>query len=358
MGAAQTAPHAAHRLRRIVVRVIGVVTLVFAIGFTTSIPTQGWWHVPIGLVLYGAALGLLLSRWARRDGAVPGHPGARRVLRYGVVGVGIVSLVWATWLATESVNPIDPLFLSTSSACGSAVWPRRFVSPSASELAQAKPSQFQTGLADQVTASFASGDCGAAIANQRALALLFLQVGILLVWAGRLRPGVERGPPPVRASLVGRPWVVAAAVVVVLLVAGVGLAVHSHHDVTLAEETDRQAATWLETYPPRLTRLEVAVSAMVPAMEARDFEVLSRQCRAAETQASSLDAASKALPNGMGLVLADDLRAFSRDTDTAFAACVYGSDHHDWQYLKTHMRPALVAAAGVGEQIQKLAYYR
>ena len=279
-----------------------------------------------------------------------------------LVGLGIVSLMWATWLATETVNPIDPLFLSTSSNCGSAVWPRRFPSPSPSALAKATPSQFRSDLSSELVASFASGDCGDAISNQRALTLLFVQVGILLVWTGLRRPRAEAAAEEststtARPTLVRHPLVFAGAVVALLLVAGVGLAVRSHHDLSVAEETDRQAASWLATYPPRLTRLTVMVAAMVPAMQARDFASLSRQCRAADTQLTTLDRVVDALPTGMGLLLADDLRAFNRDTHDAFEACIYGSDRQDWQYLKTHMRPALVAATTVGNQIEQLAHY-
>jgi hypothetical protein len=371
------------RFRRILARATGGVAVVAAALVVCGFASGSWWQLALAAALYLIGFGLLRSRSARRDpDLVPGHLAWRRRLRWLLVGAGVASVVLATWLATEMVHPNDPIFLSTQAVCGSAVMPRRFDGvPAAATTAGTG----QTVSAD-IARVFASSDCGRAIADQRAFALLFAQFGLLAIWAGLLRPLVEApleragdtptvehdlevlpdlvptppAPPTERPAttqthLVAQPGRVVAIGLAVLVLAGAANAWDSHHDVTLALETDRQASAWIATYPPRIGAVTETLVKMVPAMQGHDFASLDQQCRSADAQVDSLQGAAAALPSGFEPLVADDLRAFVRDLHTAFGACISGSDRHDWPFIKSQMGRAVRAAGADAGRIARLA---
>ena len=405
------------RIRRWAVRAAGVLLLGVGVVFVASIGTAGLWHLLVGAGFYAVALALLLSRWARRRSDSPvGHLTARKAARGLLVLIGAALVVWASVLAAVTVHPVDPTVLSTHSSCGSTIWPRRFPAPSASQVAHSPVGTLDIGLAQRLGASLSSSDCGDGIGQQRNNALVLAEIGLLLLWAALLRPlptnavepdhdpsgplepvlgdrpatPVVLGPEPIFVDRLAAPavlagesaaaaesslppptarprprqwllphrWVMLGAIVATAAVLTGAIAVHTQHQVQSAETFDRQAGAWLATYPQRLDVVGILVDGMVTPLKSRDYATLNARCTTAQTAAGRLDGAGNALPAVMGPAVAQDLRAFVSDIHTAFAACITGSQSRDWDYLKLHMRPALVAASGELAKIQGRAAYR
>ena len=347
-----------NRVRRILVRVLGVVAVFFGLGFVGEAGRSGPHNLLIGLAFYVLGFALLLSPWARRRTDIPpGHVPLRRVMRWILAGVGAGLLIWSAYLATTTVHPHDPLFISTQASCGSAFQPRRFPAIGAGDFAA---DDKQGGLVSFLAAS----DCGDAIGDQRSFALQAAQAGILLLWATLWRPlPADVGDPGQTADrrrLVTHPWVIAGLAAVAGLCLAVGLVTgrQTDHDTREAERTDRAAAQWLATYPPKLALLDAATYAVVSPLKAHDFAALEPKCQHALQVTSSLDGAADALPAGMGSRLRVYLRAFVDNTHEGFAACVTGSQRQDWSYLEAHMRPAITRAAGLAQRVVRLAKYR
>jgi hypothetical protein len=347
----------ARRLRRWLTRIVGGALLVLAMGFVAASPSNSVGNLVIGLVLYVPALALLCSPWARRRQDTPvGHLRARRVLRWILAALGAVALVWGAFLATETAHPVDPAVLSSRTNCGSAVLPRRFPRVDPKTLRNASPAQVRQDFDLSLISDLSSSECGDGVHQQQSEALWLVPGGLLLLWATLLRPMPTDTPP--RRRLTTHPWLAVGAVVTAALLLGGTLALHTRSSLQVAERTDREAASWLLTYPPRFTQLNVVVAVLAPALEHRNYPVIVSQCQRAVAVVDSLRDAGSSLPPALGTQLPGDVHQFVAHAHDAFAACVAGAERHDWRYMKAKMLPALDAAQAPLAQILRLGVYR
>src|SRR5207249_54140 len=200
-------------------------------------------------------------------------------------------------LATTTIHPGAPIFVSPHTNCGSVVFPRQFTTRARNTEQQLR----------NIAVGLFTSDCDLARQHRQSGVIFTLVLGVITVALGlwpRSESSSDASPqvlseedataearettPSDRRSILAHPMRTVALGLALTAILGMVLAVHTRDEVTLAQEFDAKAAGWVAKYPPRVVAVVSTISTLIPDLQTRNFPELARKCQLALDESHAL----------------------------------------------------------------------
>lgn len=315
--------------------IAGTLLVLSAIAALMSEPTDGWRAILVSVVLAQTgvgALGLWRATAPMLDDSDPATARRVRRLRWGRVAaftIGALGVSASAALALSAVRSDGTLGFGGIN-CGSLLMPRA--------LAQAVPHADPP----DIFRAFTEVACDSAREERLGFTGLFGIGGLLLV-AATLAP---RG-----RTAFAHPFRLAGAVLVAGVVTAAVAATQAERATTLADQLNRQSASWRTKYEADLIKVTGEIPlAMAQAASKRDYPQLAARCTTERELTDRLRNAPGELPGPL-VFLRHDMKAFLTAVRQASDECIAAASAHDQARLKTRVGPLLQRAGTLAERL-------